>query len=49
MECEFEGLRQGVEEMIEICREGPRWAKVTSVQVEWLDFAGKYSDFEIRI
>ena len=49
VECEFEGTEQAVEEMMAYCREGPRWAKVTHVEVTRLDYTGKYSTFQIII
>ena len=49
VELEFEGLQEAVEVMIEFCREGPRWAKVTTIEVTRLDFSGKYADFQVLI
>lgn len=49
VECEFEGPTQAIEEMIGFCKEGPRWSKVTSVDVEWLDYSGKHSSFQVRV
>jgi acylphosphatase len=49
VECEFEGPTQAIEEMIEFCREGPKWAKVTSVDVKWLGCTGQHSSFQIRV
>ena len=49
VECEFEGTTQAIEEMIEFCREGPKWAKVTSIDVEWLGYTGEHSSFQIRV
>jgi len=49
VECEFEGDRDALERMLDFCREGPRWAKVTKVEVEWLQFTGQYPDFRILV
>jgi len=49
VECEFEGARDALEKMVDFCREGPRLAKVTSVEIEWLQFSGEYSDFRVLV
>lgn len=49
VECEFEGPKRAVEDMIEFCREGPRWAKVTNIEVTWLEYTGRYANFQVII
>jgi acylphosphatase len=49
VECEFEGLVRAVEDMLSFCREGPRWAKVTHVEITWKEYTGKYSTFQIIV
>jgi len=49
VECELEGSREAVEAMIGFCREGPRWSKVTHVEVERLPYTGKYDGFRILL
>jgi len=49
VECEFEGARDALEKMVDLCREGPRWAKVTGLEIEWLQFSGEYLDFRILV
>jgi acylphosphatase len=47
VECVFEGERDGVERLVDFCREGPRGARV-----DWVDVVGEepegLSDFSIR-
>jgi acylphosphatase len=47
VECEVEGPKRAVEDMLDFCREGPRWAVVTKVDLTWLEFFGKYGGFQI--
>ena len=49
VECEFEGAEQAVEDMVAFCREGPRWAKVTNIEINRLEYTGKYPTFQIII
>ncbi|MCW4035066.1 MAG: acylphosphatase [Candidatus Bathyarchaeota archaeon] len=48
VEATFEGEKQDVEKVVEFCRNGPRLAKVTNVDVEWQDYVGEFTDFRIR-
>jgi acylphosphatase len=43
-----EGRKEFLEELVQKARQGPSYASVDSIRVEWLDFANKYSNFEIR-
>jgi len=47
VEAVFEGQRDKVEEAIEFCRHGPPRAHVTSLDVKWETWTGKYLDFTI--
>ncbi len=47
VECELEGPKRALDKMIDVCRDGPRWAKVTNVEIKWLDYSGNYSHFQI--
>lgn len=48
VEAIFEGKREDVEKMVEFCRTGPPGAKVTGVKVDWEDYRGEFSGFEVR-
>lgn len=47
VEALFEGAQANVVAMLEWCKKGPPLANVKQVQVEWEDFAGEFSRFEI--
>ncbi len=47
VECELEGRVDAVKSLIDLLREGPRLAKVTGLDVEWLEYSGRYNDFRI--
>lgn len=42
-----EGERGAVEQFIDDIKAGPRHAAVTDVQVNWKEFTGKFSGFDI--
>jgi len=44
----FEGDKAIVEQAIAWCRQGPAAANVSDVNVNWLDYEGAYSSFEVR-
>ncbi len=48
VEAVLEGERAAVERLIAWCRHGPAFAKVQEVQIEWEDFQGEFSSFNIR-
>jgi acylphosphatase len=47
VEAIFEGEKEYVEKLIGIVREGPSHAKVTNLDVEWMDYTGEFTDFQI--
>ncbi|HYZ93665.1 MAG TPA: acylphosphatase [Actinomycetota bacterium] len=47
VEAVFEGDAQPVEELVEWCRQGPRHARVTSVDVNWEEPEGLY-EFDVE-
>lgn len=47
VEAVFEGERDKVEEMIKFCHRGPPGARVSKVDVNWEEYRGEFSDFEI--
>ncbi|MGH2706653.1 MAG: acylphosphatase [Actinomycetota bacterium] len=47
VEAVFEGPREAVESMLRFCREGPRAASVSDVEVHWEDPRGE-SGFAVR-
>lgn len=42
-----EGPRQALEQLLEYLHEGPRSARVTSVEVEWGEASGRYRHFGV--
>jgi acylphosphatase len=44
----FEGEKQQIDRAIAWCRQGPPAARVSEVDVEWLDFRDEFSGFHIR-
>lgn len=44
----FEGDRKDVETAIEWCRQGPPAANVRDMKIDWQDFRGECSGFQIR-
>jgi acylphosphatase len=48
VEAVFEGEEEAVKELIEFCKSGPPGARVTSVDVIWENYTGKFKGFEIR-
>jgi acylphosphatase len=43
----FEGDRERVDAVLEWCREGPPNADVSEVKVDWEDYTGEFSGFNI--
>jgi len=48
VEIEAEGDRSLIEEFIKDMKIGPRSAHVKDLNIEWQDYRGTYSSFEIR-
>ena len=48
VEAVAEGPKKNVEALIDWCRQGPPWSKVTHVAVDWEDYQGAYDRFKIR-
>jgi len=47
VEALFEGDQDRVDAVLEWCKEGPAHAQVSDVKVEWEDYTGEYSGFDI--
>ena len=47
VEAVFEGDKKAIEEIIKWCHEGPPWAKVKEVKVEWQPYRGEFERFSI--
>jgi acylphosphatase len=43
-----EGDKDGLEKLAAWARQGPRFASVSSVEQEWLEWSGELAGFEIR-
>jgi acylphosphatase len=48
VECVFEGRKKDIESLIEYCRHGQPYARVSDYEVKWTEFRGEYTQFEIR-
>lgn len=48
VEAVFEGGKENVVKLVELCKDGPLFSKVDSVDVEWQKYVGKFDRFEIR-
>jgi acylphosphatase len=49
VEVEAEGRRTDMDTFVSRLKEGPRAARVKDVQVEWRDFEGRFSSFEVSL
>ena len=47
VEAVFEGNNTELEEMLEFCRKGPKFAKVNKIDVKDENFTGEFKDFRI--
>ena len=47
VEAVFEGDRDRVDAISDWCREGPPAAKVTDLKIDWEDYAGEFTGFDI--
>ncbi len=48
VEAVFEGERNSVEKMIEVCRRGPSGAVVRDLATYWEEYSGVYEDFHVE-
>ena len=48
VEAIFEGEMSNVQRLVEFCKKGPPYARVTRVEVTWEEFAGEFKDFRVR-
>lgn len=48
VEAIFEGEKDDVKRLVEFCKKGPPYARVTRVEVAWEKFAGEFKDFRIH-
>jgi len=48
VEAVFEGEKEKIEEILKWLREGPEMADVDGLSVEWQDYKGEFTNFEIR-
>jgi len=47
VEAVFEGEKDKVEAVLAWCRQGPRRAMVNNVDVQWQEYTGEYSGFQV--
>jgi len=48
VEAVFEGAASAVRRMVSWCHHGPRLAQVDSVEAEWADATGEFTEFSVR-
>lgn len=48
VEAVLEGTRDNVEALLQKMKEGPPYAMVTKVEVDWEEYRGEFDDFRIR-
>ncbi|KXB02403.1 acylphosphatase [candidate division MSBL1 archaeon SCGC-AAA261F19] len=48
VEAVFEGEDDKVKEMLDFCHEGSSAAQVSDVEINWEEYQGEFSGFEIR-
>jgi acylphosphatase len=48
VEAVFEGEKDDVERLVEFCKKGPPYARVTKVEVAWENFVDEFKDFRVR-
>lgn len=47
VEAVFEGEKEKILKMLELCEQGPPSARVENIQVFWEEFKGEFGDFRI--
>ena len=47
VEAVFEGEKEDVDKLIDFARKGPSHAQVTDLSLDWLDYKGEFSDFQM--
>ena len=47
VEALFEGDRDGVDAVLGWCKEGPAHARVSDVNVDWENYTGEFTEFDI--
>lgn len=47
VEAIFQGIKENIEKMVTLCREGPPMAEVKNVEVSWEESGKKFDAFEI--
>jgi len=48
VEAVFEGSVENLRQAVQWCRQGPRGARVTTVDEKWQDYTGEFKNFSIR-
>ena len=48
VEAVFEGEMNDVQRLVEFCKKGPPYARVTKVEVTWEEFTDEFKDFRVR-
>lgn len=48
VEAVFEGEEQAVKALVEYCRHGPSYAIVENVNVNYENYSGEFTDFQIK-
>ncbi len=48
VEVQAEGDKRSLEELVEHLKVGPPGAQVKRIEVGWVDYSGRFTDFDIR-
>ncbi len=48
VEAVLEGEKEKVDKLIKFCRQGPRGAIVTDIEIKWENYTGEFREFRIR-
>ncbi|MEE8168793.1 MAG: acylphosphatase [Candidatus Hydrothermarchaeales archaeon] len=48
VEAVFEGEKEALERMLGWCKDGPPYASVDDLQVQWDEYQGEFETFEVR-
>ncbi len=48
VEAIFEGRESAIRQALEVCRRGPTGGHVEEMLIDWEEFRGEFSGFEIR-
>lgn len=48
VECVVEGAKEDLDKFLEWCQSGPRFARISDIQIGWEEPTGEFNNFQIR-